>query len=121
MSFDPKPHTKINLVVGDLAFETIGARRDYIYAEVGKAGTVYKVYKYIHPTDPYALKVFFPDFCKPELMINFEKFKNLTNIKGMRIAKREIIKKVENPIVAQFPDLENAILGERHLVYTGTL
>lgn len=107
MSFDPKPGYRIHLNGTDIIFDTLD-NSVFLYAEDGKEGTVYRVRK---GGQPYALKVFYPNYQNERLIGNSLLLSKYKTLGGLRVAERVVITKQTFPqLVKTFPELEFAIL-----------
>jgi serine/threonine protein kinase len=111
MIFEPKPGMKIGLS-GDLIefipLEKSGPASVFIYAEVGKEGTVYKVLK---NNSYYALKVFYPGYQDKRLLKNTQQINQFKEFNGLRVADRTLITKNLYPdVVNKYPELNYSIL-----------
>lgn len=111
MTFSPKPGGTIQIGTNTIKF--LGLNQDdpnsiFLNMEEGKEAIVYKV-EFDH--EPYALKVFFPEYQDPRLVENTAILSKYKTKAGLRTTNRTILTKQTHPkLINELPELEYAVL-----------
>lgn len=107
MTFEPTPNTTLKLGNELVRFTSINGS-NFVYAEDGKEGSVYKV---LVNGKEYALKVFFHQYRNDRLVQSTQKLSELKDTLGLKASYRRVLTKENNPqLIKSIPELEYSLI-----------